>query len=283
VIKNNEKYAIKCSIFQDIFYKKININELINKYNHNCNDDELKLKVKSTKKWLISFPYKIIYNYIKKQADSICEIINKIVESSDEDINSMILVGGYCSNEIMISEIKKNLSNKISNFLVPSKPCLSIMEGAVIFGLNPNQIVQRKAKYTIGIEIIKILDEEIHSHKSRKFYDKEEGIWKYNNSFSPIITINQNLTLGQEIIKNYEMSQPRYCSICFYKTFKPNPVFTDEEGVEEMGQCELDAGKEYPKGEREISIIERIGGTFIDVKAIHNISGKFIKVKLDFN
>ena len=137
-----------------IFNENININDLINYYNNKCSDDELKLKVKSANKWIISFPYKIIYYYIKKQAHCICEIINKIIRSSDMQINSMILVGGYCSNEIMICEIKKNLSSKISNFLVPSKPCLSIMEGAVIFGLHPNQIIQRKANILLELEYV---------------------------------------------------------------------------------------------------------------------------------
>ena len=283
VVKKNDQYPIKCSIFQDIFNEDININELINNYNNKCNDDELKIKVKSAKKWIIFFPYKIIYNYIKKQAFCICKIINKILESSDGDINSMILVGGYCSNEIIISEIKKNLSNQISYFLQPSKPCLSIMEGAVIFGLNPNQIVQRKAKYTIGTNETKEWNEELHSIKGKKYYNEKEDSWQCDNCFCSFITINQNLTVGQEIVKNYVMFSPRYCTIKFYKTLNPNPILVNEEGVEEIGKCRLDAGKEYPQGERSISITMRIGGTFIDVKAKHKISGKYIKAKLNFN
>ena len=283
VVKNNEQYPIKCSIFQDIFNEDININELINNYNNKCNDDELKIKVKSAKKWIISFPYKIIYNYIKKQSFCICEIINTILKSSDENINSIILVGGYCSNEILISEIKKELSSKIAYFLQPSKPYLSIMEGAVIFGLNPNQIAQRKAKYTIGIKIGENWNEELHSKKGQKFYDKDKDICLCINCFSPIITINQNLTLGQKIIQDFYMPfNDRYCIVNFYKTLKKNPVFIDEEGVEEVGQCELDTGKEYPKDQRDFSVTMRIGGTFIDVKAKHKKSGKYIKTKLEF-
>ena len=75
----------------------------------------------------------------------------------------------------------------------------------------------------------------------------------------------------------------RYCPIKFYKTLKPNAILVDEEDVEEIGQCVLDAGKEYPIGQRGFYIIMRIGGTFIDVKAKHKISGNFIKTKLDFN
>ena len=157
------------------------------------------------------------------------------------------------------------------------------MEGTVLFGLNPDQIVQRKAKYTIGIKIGVNWNEELHSNKGEKFYGKERDIYLCINCFSSIITINQNLTLGQEIIKNYNMgSNDRYCTINFYKSLKPNPYFIVEEGIEEIGQCKLDAGMEYPIDQREFSITMRIGGTFIDVKAKHKISGKYIKTKLDF-
>jgi len=262
-IKNNEVYPIRFSIFQDIFDENIDINILVNKYNKCC-DNELKLKVSSKKKWIIDFPYKLIYNYIKKQVNSICHIINNILESSKENIDSMILVGGYISNEVLLSEIKRELSNKISNFLHPSKPCLSIMEGAVLFGLNPNKIIQRKAKYTIGMKFIDLT--------------KLKG-----NCFSEFIKINQNLKVGQEIVKNYYMIGPRICNLTFYKTFKTNPIFIDEEGVEQFGQCTLDAGKNYSINEREVTVTMRIGGTFIDVKAKHKKSGIKIKTKLEFD
>ena len=71
--------------------------------------------------------------------------------------------------------------------------------------------------------------------------------------------------------------------IRFYKTLKSNPNFVNEEDVEEIGKYRLDAGKDYPLGQRGIIITMRIGGTFIDVKAKHKISGNFIKTKLDFN
>lgn len=41
----------------------------------------------------------------------------------------------------------------MKNFLQPSRPCLSIMEGAVLFGINSNIVSHRKSAYTIGISI----------------------------------------------------------------------------------------------------------------------------------
>ena len=96
------------------------------------------------KKWVIEFPYEIIFNYMKAQANSITEIINNI--NSKEEIKTIIFVGGYCSNEILVNLIKNNLK-KITTYLQPSNPSLAIMEGAVLFGIEPSTINIRKAIY----------------------------------------------------------------------------------------------------------------------------------------
>ena len=50
---------------------------------------------------------------------------------------------------ILIKLIKNGL-NKITTYLQPSNPSLAIMEGAVLFGMEPSSINVRKSKYTIG-------------------------------------------------------------------------------------------------------------------------------------
>ena len=78
-ISENEYYPINFSFFQDIFNDDTDLDDLVDKYNKNCNNNELKLKITSKKrKWVIEIPHKIIYNYIIKQVNSICEIINNI-------------------------------------------------------------------------------------------------------------------------------------------------------------------------------------------------------------
>ena len=137
--------CINCSLFKDIFDDDIDINDLIKEYNDNIYESMLLLSVRKIKnKWIIEFPYELIFNYIKEQANSISEIINKI--NSKEEIKTIIFVGGYCSNEILVNLIKHNLE-KVNTYLQPSNPSLAIMEGAVIFGIEPSIINIRKAKF----------------------------------------------------------------------------------------------------------------------------------------
>ena len=280
-IENNEKYPINFSLFQDIFDDDIDINDLVEEYNSNIFDDSLKLTVKKTKKkWIVEFPYEIVYNYMKTQANSICKIINDINEK--EEIKTIIFVGGYCSNEILLSLIKKNL-HKIKIYLQPSNPSLAIMEGAVLFGIKPSTISIRKAKYTIGKGIGVPWDDKLHSGKGEKIFIKELNGWYCDNCFEKFIKINQNIKYEEEISQR-AYSRGFETKIVFYKTKKQNPLLTFEEGMKKIGECKISIDKEYKNiKDREIKTIMKFGGTFIDVTAIHIKSGKSVKTTLKFD
>ena len=286
-IENNEKYSINLSLFQDLFDDDVDINDLVKEYNDNVYDNNLLLYVKKNKKnWIVEFPYRIIYNYMKIQANSICKIINDIV--SNEIIKTVIFVGGYCSNEILLKIIKDGLNKIISTYLQPSNPSLAIMEGAVLFGIEPSTIKIRKAKYTIGKKMVVDWDESKHSGQGTKIYDEEKKKYVCKDCFIKFIEINQNLKYGEEITRISSISsinkRKDFAKMKFYKTKNPNPTFIFEEGMIKIGECLLDVGKEYEKSEeRKIKTIMKFGGTFIDVTAIHIKTGISVKTKLIFD
>ena len=283
-IENNEKKSINFTLFQDIFDDDVDINDLIEEYNDNIYDSNLYLSIKKNKKkWIVEFPYKIIYNYMKIQADSICKIINDI--NSKEEIKTLIFVGGYCSNEILTNLIKNGL-NKITTYLQPSNPSLAIMEGAVLFGIEPSTINERKAKYTIGMVFNTKWDDEKHSRKGLKYFDDETNEWLCQECFDKFIEVNQSLKYEEEITHIGFIHDKDQISqkLWFYKTKDPNPIFIFDEGVNKIGECELYVGKTYKKLEdRKVKVIMKFGGTFIDVIAIHVKSGKSIKTTLTFD
>ena len=280
-IQNKAKYPINFSIFQDIFDEDIEINDLVEEFNSNIYDDNLKLTVKKTKKkWLVEFPYEIVYNYMKTQANSICKIINDI--NIKEEIKTIIFVGGYCSNEILLKLIKNDLT-KITTYLQPSNPSLAIMEGAVLFGIQPSSINVRKAKYTIGTENAIPWNDKLHSKKGEKFFIEELNNWYCKNCFSKYIEVDQSLKYGEEIFHN-SLSSYNKTIINFYKTKSKNPIFTFEKGITKIGRCQINIDKEYKTfKDREIKTTMKFGGTFIDVTAIHLKSGKSVKTTLTFD
>ena len=285
-IEKNEKYSVNFSLFQDIFEDDVDINDLVKEYNDNIYDDNLLLSAKKNKKkWILELPYKIIYNYMKTQSNSICQIINDI--TSKEEIKTLIFVGGYCSNEILLKLIKDGL-NKIITYLQPSNPSLAIMEGAVLFGMEPSKINIRKSKYTIGKAISNVWNDKIHSGKGEKYYNQEKKKWFCKHCFDKFIEINQSIKYEEEISHTSEIpcisKNKKVLTMLFYKTKKLNPIFIFEEGMFKIGECRIDIGKEYESyKDRKIKTIMKFGGTFIDVTAIHLKTGITVKTTLAFD
>ena len=222
-IEKNEKYTINFSLFKDIFDDDVDISDLVKEYNSNIFDDKLLLSNKKyKKKWIVELPYKIIFNYMKEQANSICKIINDI--NSKEEIKTIIFVGGYCYNEILIKLIKNGL-NKITTYLQPSNPSLAIMEGAVLFGIQPSTINIRKAKYTIGKKLNIEWNDEIHSVKGEKYFNEEKQKFYCRKCFQKFIEINQSLKYGEEISHLSSITynkKKNFTKIKFYKKKKKN-------------------------------------------------------------
>ena len=281
-IENNEKYPLDFSLFKEIFDDDVELDDLVKEYNDNIYNDDEKLTIKKNKrKWILEFPYKIIYKYMKSQVNAICKIINDI--NLKEEIHTLIFVGGYCSSEILTKLIKNGI-NKITVYLQPSNPILSIMEGAVLFGIEPSTINIRKSKYTIGYDLNQIWDEKKHAGKGIKYFDEENKTFRCKDCFIKFIEINQNLKYKQEISQNSYMLGKRFLALKFYKTEKKNPILVDEEGVYKIGECILDLGKEIEKYEdRKVKTIMKFGGTFIDVIAIHLKTGISVKTTLKFD
>ena len=228
----------------------------------------------------MEFPYTIVYNYMKIQANSISKVINDI--NSKEKIRNIIFVGGYCSNEIILKLIKENL-NIITTYLQPSNPSLAIMEGAVIFGIEPSIINIRKAKYTIGLSLDEPWEEKKHSGKGEKYFNQDFKKWYCRHCFDKFIEINQSLKYEEEI-SHLSYADSNATTMKFYKTKKRNPIFTFEDDIIKIGSCRLEFSDEHKSLEdRKIKTIMKFGGTFIDVTAIHIKSGKSVKTTLTFD
>jgi hypothetical protein len=157
------------------------------------------------------------------------------------------------------------------------------MQGAVIFGIRSDIINIRNAKYTIGVSISEIWDEEKHGKNGKKYFDKDCNVWRCKKCFSKFIEKGQSLFFGQEIKKDFIMLGPRTVTLEIYKTDKLNPTFVYENGIEKIGECILDTGKEHPIGERDLVESMKFGGTYLDYQAIHLKSGEKIKTILQFN
>ena len=79
--------------------------------------------------------------------------INKIINHIKKlildypNIDLLVLTGGFSKCNILKEEIKKNFNYPYKELIDPE---VSIMRGAAIYGIEPNQIISRISPYTIG-------------------------------------------------------------------------------------------------------------------------------------
>lgn len=280
-INENSKdkyFTLNCQIFQD-FTNDIGIENLVNKYNSKCHHG-WDVTIKNTNHWILSLPNTIFVDLINRQALKISEEISEIKKNVN-NVESILYVGGYCSNETLINFIKKKFKN-IAH-LKPSHPEIAVVKGAVLFGINPNIIQIRKAKYSIGFCTNYLWDEIKHGLVGEKIFDEEENVYRCKNCFDSFIKIGQNISVNDEIIHYFKMQGPRYCKLLFYKSYKKEPILCEEEGVELIGKDEFDLGENYPIGQRNIIVKMKFGGTFVEATCIHKKSGKNVKLNLYFD
>ena len=135
----DQTFSLSCQIFQD-FTNKAKITDLIDNFNSSCKED-WKIRVSNEKFWILDIPYKIIFDLIEEHASCLAEQISEIYKSVD-NIESILYVGGYCSNEILINYLKNKFPNLVH--LKPSFPQKAVVKGAVIFGISPFIINLRK-------------------------------------------------------------------------------------------------------------------------------------------
>ena len=277
-ILRDQSFTINCQLFED-FTDGAKLNDLVDKYNNSCKDG-WKIEKYNCRYWQIDFPYKIIFDLIENHASNISQQISEILKK-ENNVESILYVGGYCSNEILLEFLKNKFPKLIH--MKPSCPERAVVKGAVLFGIDPSIINIRKAMFTIGFNCDDNWDDKIHGEKGVKYYDPKFHIYKCKNSFHAFIRKGQDLSQNDYIEQSFITMNSRVIELKFFKTDKINPVLWDEEGVELIGNEHLDLGKDYPEGERSFILRLKFGGTYAVASCFHCNSQREFSFPLYFN
>lgn len=272
-------FSLNIQIFQDFTDNK-NLKEIVDNFNQNC-PYGWNITIKNESRWILNIPNKIFFDLINNHASKISEEISQIHQSV-KNVECILYVGGYCANKILINSIKEKFKN-IAH-LTPHEPDFAVVKGAVLFGINPNIIKERKAKYTLGTNSNMLWDELRYGLVGgEKYYDESNGKEYCKECFDSFIQVGQNISINDVITRHYKMVGGRYCSLKFYKSFKKDPIFCNDPEIDLIGEDLLDLQKYYPEEERDLIIKMKFGGTFVEATCIHEKSGKEIKLNLYFD
>ena len=192
-------------------------------------------------------------------------------------IDLIVLTGGFSNCKILIDEITENFKSIKYNIL--TRPETSVMNGAVLYGIEPNRIVSRKAPYTIGFPT--------YSYKKQgtecrdKVVNEDGELCQYFDIYK---RIGDDIKNGDFIINKYIpfAKEQTGVGITLYYSTSTNPIYINEEGINKIAYFSVDMKETYiPKNERVVEVRMEFSSC-ITVKAKNTISGEEIKILANY-
>lgn len=147
------EYTGKESLYTPIpeFFRKIL--DLKKKFEESTNYPGLKVNHGK-----IEFPNRMIEGLFSESIDEIKEHVGRL--SAQISVDAIILVGGFSESKLIYKSMKESFESiKILN---PDECGISVLKGAVLYGLQPQQIAKRVSRYSYGFSIRKPFDPEVH-------------------------------------------------------------------------------------------------------------------------
>ena len=285
----DENYSTKsCLIDCSIFFinnKGLNIDKIINDYNKKCKKDWKIIEYgKDEDDRNIMFPYTIIYDLTKALTDKISKLILDIL-SKVNNVGTILYVGGFCNSKFAVKLIQNEIKKQYPKIrhIIPNNPDNTILYGAVHYGLDPERIKSRKAKYSLGINAY-VPWEDKYNGRGIKIYDEEYNGDVCKNAFDRFISKDEDIPFNKRITKLFSLrdyGNGVYGSrLIIYKSSNPNTLFIDEDGVEEIGRFDFTINNgNYQK--KTFLVTLELGGTFLNASAFHQNSGT--RVNMIFN
>ncbi|XP_058507589.1 heat shock 70 kDa protein 12A isoform X2 [Solea solea] len=216
---------------------------------------------------------------------TIDHIIQHLTELFDKpevsDIKFLFLVGGFAESPLLQQAVQNMLQGR-SRIIIPHDVGLTILKGAVLFGLDPSVIKVRRSPLTYGVGVLNRFVEG--KHPPEKLLVKDGTRW-CTDVFDTFIAADQSVSLGEKVKRSYTPAKPsqQVIVIHVYCSEKESVGFISESGVRKCGTLRLDvSGTESTAPRREIQTLMQFGDTEIRAMAVDVSTGRTVKASIDF-
>ncbi|XP_041866553.1 heat shock 70 kDa protein 12A isoform X1 [Melanotaenia boesemani] len=216
---------------------------------------------------------------------TIQHIIQHLTELFDKpevsDIKFLFLVGGFAESALLQQAVQNMLQGR-SRIIIPHDVGLTILKGAVLFGLDPSVIKVRRSPLTYGVGVLNRFVEG--KHPPEKLLVKDGTRW-CTDVFDTFIAADQSVALGEMVKRSYTPAKPsqQVIVIHVYCSEKESVAFISEPGVKKCGTLRLDvSGTESTAPRREIQTLMQFGDTEIRAMAVDVSTGRTVKASIDF-
>eukprot|EP00918_Siedleckia_nematoides_P020086 GHVU01042803.1.p1 GENE.GHVU01042803.1~~GHVU01042803.1.p1 ORF type:complete len:676 (-),score=68.68 GHVU01042803.1:1207-3204(-) len=218
---------------------------------------------------------------VERIKHSIGEVLNS---PQVKDIKYLFLVGGFAESQMLQFEVRKEFSH-ILKLVIPQDVALTILKGAVCFGMDPTVINMRRSRATYGVGVLNRFD--ARKHPVDKKVTKDGTEW-CTDVFDRFVRIDQPVALGDTVLRSYTPagSGQKTSVINIYSSEQKEVSFISDKGVRKCGTLVLDLSDlQYQQTQprrREIQTRMVFGDTEIKVSSLDVATGKCVRAAIDF-
>ncbi|XP_053485243.1 heat shock 70 kDa protein 12B [Ictalurus furcatus] len=218
--------------------------------------------------------------------------IEDLMEKEEvKNVRFLFLVGGFAESPMLQRAVQNALGQRC-RIIIPQDVGLTILKGAVLFGLDPTVVRVRRCPLTYGVGVLNRFVEG--RHPSEKLLIKDGRHW-CTDILDRFVCTDQSVALGEVVRRSYTPARvgQRKIIINIYCCTSDDVVYITDAGVRKCGTITLD----LPEPEagaissstngaalerREIRATMQFGDTEIKVTAIDMDTGRQVKASIDF-
>ncbi|KAF3827950.1 hypothetical protein GH733_001185 [Mirounga leonina] len=220
----------------------------------------------------------------KPTIDSIIEHLRDLFQKPEvSTVKFLFLVGGFAEAPLLQQAVQAAFGDKC-RIIIPQDVGLTILKGAVLFGLDPAVIKVRRSPLTYGVGVLNRYVEG--KHPPEKLLVKDGTRW-CTDVFDKFISADQSVALGELVKRSYTPAKPSQLVIVIniYSCEHDDVSFITDPGVKKCGTLRLDltgTSSTAVPARREIQTLMQFGDTEIKATAVDIATSKSVKVGIDF-
>ncbi|TKS92695.1 Heat shock 70 kDa protein 12B [Collichthys lucidus] len=216
-----------------------------------------------------------------------------MVKPEVRGVRFLFLVGGFAESPMLQKAVQRALG-RTCRIIIPHDVGLTILKGAVLFGLDPTVVRVRRCPLTYGVGVLNRFVEGRHPRD--KLLIKEGREW-CTDILDRFVSVDQSVALGEVVKRSYTPARlgQRKIIINIYCSTTDDVTYISDPGVRKCGTITLDLPEPLPlpgavggagagggPERREIRATMQFGDTEIKVTAVDVMSNRSVRASIDF-
>ena len=196
-------------------------------------------------------------------------------------VKYVFLVGGFAESALLQERVKRHFGHSY-RIMVPQYASLAVVQGAVMFGQNPEVFHSRVMTASYGIRVHRLFLDGLHPESKKIIVN---GIPRCKDIFFKFVKVDEVVTVGE--VRRFPGFEPltgdqKRIKIDFYQSEVAEAEFVTDDGVRKVSCQGLVLETPEAWKTRDIEINLSFGGTEIKVTVVNPTSNKQCTAYLDF-